>query len=85
MTMLSWVYTVSYTHLDVYKRQVKDNKLYRRRQGTADIELKPESATKFFYGDGTDRQIEFVRDADGKVTKGWFINMGQKGEMKRVE
>lgn len=64
---------------------VKDNKLYRRRQGTTDIELKPESATKFFYADGTDRQIEFVRDADGKVTKGWFINMGQKGEMKRVE
>jgi hypothetical protein len=63
----------------------KDNKLYRRRQGTADIELKPESPTKFFYSDGTDRQIEFVRDANGKVTKGWFINMGQKGEMKRVE
>lgn len=63
----------------------KENKLYRRRQGTVDIELKPESATKFFYADGTDRQIEFVRDATGKVTKGWFINMGQKGEMKRVE
>lgn len=63
----------------------KDNKLYRRRQGTADIELKPESPTKFFYSDGTDRQIEFVRDADGKVKRGWFINMGQKGEMKRID
>jgi len=63
----------------------KDGKLYRHRTGTPDIELKPESATKFFYGDGTDRQIEFEVDANGKVTKTWFLNMGQKGEIKRVE
>lgn len=63
----------------------KDNKLYRRRSGTNDILLLPESNTKFFYTDGTDRQIEFVRDEKGKITKGWFINMGQKGELKRVE
>ena len=43
-----------------------------------DIELKPESNTKFFYGDGTDRQIEFEIDAAGKVTKAWFLNTGQK-------
>jgi len=59
----------------------KDNKLWRRRNGT-DIELKPESETKFFYGDGTDRQIEFEVDNSGKVTRAWFINTGQKGEMK---
>jgi hypothetical protein len=63
----------------------KDGKLYRHRNGTADIELKPESETKFFYADGTDRQIAFDVDAAGKVTRAWFINTGQKGEMKKVE
>ena len=63
----------------------KDGKLYRHRNNTPDIELKPESSTKFFYGDGTDRQIEFEIDSSGKVTKVWFLNMGQKGELKKVE
>jgi CubicO group peptidase (beta-lactamase class C family) len=63
----------------------KDGKLYRHRNGTPDIELKPESKTKFFYGDGTDRQIEFEVDNNGKVTKTWFLNMGQKGELKKLE
>jgi CubicO group peptidase (beta-lactamase class C family) len=63
----------------------KDGKLYRHRDGTPDIELKPESETKFFYGDGTDRQIEFEVDSSGKVTKAWFINSGQKGELKKID
>jgi len=63
----------------------KDGKLYRHRDGTPDIELKPESETKFFYADETDRQLEFEVDASGKVTKIWFSNSGQKGEMKKVE
>jgi CubicO group peptidase (beta-lactamase class C family) len=63
----------------------KDGKLYRHRDGTPDIELKPESETKFFYADGTDRQIEFEVDQSGKVTKAWFINSGQKGELKKLE
>jgi len=62
-----------------------DGKLYRHRNGIPDIELKPESTTKFFYGDGTDRQIEFETDSNGKVTRVWFLNMGQKGELKKVE
>jgi CubicO group peptidase (beta-lactamase class C family) len=63
----------------------KDGRLYRHRKGTPDIELKAESPTKFFYADGTDRQIEFETDPAGKVIKVWFINTGQKGEMKKVE
>ena len=63
----------------------KDGKLYRHRDGTPDIELKPESETKFFYGDETDRQLEFEVDAAGKVTKIWFYNSGQKGEMKKID
>jgi CubicO group peptidase (beta-lactamase class C family) len=63
----------------------KDGKLYRHRDGTPDIELKPESSKKFFYGDGSDRQIEFEVDSNGKVTKAWFINTGQKGELKKID
>lgn len=62
----------------------KGGKLYRHRDGTADIELKPESNTKFFYGDGTDKQIEFETDAAGNVTRAWFLNTGQKGELKKL-
>lgn len=63
----------------------KDGKLFRHRQGTPDIELIPESPTKFFYGDVTDRQIEFELGANGNVTKAWFINTGQKGELKKIQ
>ena len=63
----------------------KEGKLYRHRDGTPDIELKPESETKFFYADDSDRQLEFEIDKDGKVTKIWFINNGQRGEMKKVQ
>ncbi|MEP6513789.1 MAG: serine hydrolase [Parafilimonas sp.] len=63
----------------------KDGKLYRRREGTPDIELKPESETKFFYADESDRQLEFEVDAAGKVVKAWFINNSEKGEMQKLE
>ena len=63
----------------------KDGKLYRHRDKSPDIELKPESATKFYYADGSDRQLEFEVDKDGKVVKIWFINNEQRGEMKKVE
>jgi len=63
----------------------KDGKLYRHRDGVPDVELKPESATKFFYADETDRQLEFEIDAMGKVTKTWFYNSGQKGEIKKIQ
>ena len=62
----------------------KDDKLYRHRNGSPDIELKPESNTKFFYADDSNRQIEFELDAAGNVTKCWFINNEQRGEMKKI-
>ncbi len=62
----------------------KDNKLYRHRDGSPDIELKPESNTKFFYADDSNRQLEFELDAAGKVVKIWFINNEQRGEMKKL-
>jgi hypothetical protein len=50
-----------------------------------DVELKPESVTKFFYADESDRMLEFEVNASGKVTKVWFHNSGQKGELKKLE
>ncbi len=60
----------------------KDGKLYRHREGSPDIELKPESNTRFFYADGSSRFIEFEIDNAGKRTKAWFIGNGDKIEMK---
>ena len=60
----------------------KNNKLYRHRDGAPDIELKPESTTRFFYADESDRFIEFELDKAGKMTKAWFIGNGDKIEMK---
>jgi len=62
----------------------KDQKLYRHRNGIPDIELKPESATKFFYADDSDRQLEFELDTTGNIVKIWFINNEQRGEMKKL-
>ncbi len=62
---------------------IKDNKLYRHRDGAPDIELKPESATRFFYADDSDRFIEFELDQSGKPVKAWFIGSGEKIEMKK--
>jgi CubicO group peptidase (beta-lactamase class C family) len=61
----------------------RDGKLYRSRKGTPDIELKPESNTKLFYGDGTDRQLEFETNKFGIVTKAWFIKDWLKTEIYR--
>lgn len=53
-----------------------DGKLYRHRAGTPDIELKPESPTKFFYTDNSDRQVEFMLDKQGKIEKTYLISNG---------
>jgi CubicO group peptidase (beta-lactamase class C family) len=78
-------YTGKYSAFLTLEFIKKDGKLYRHREGTPDIELKPESDIKFFYADGSDRQIEFETDAAGKLTKVWFINTGQKGELKKIQ
>ena len=59
------------------------SKLFRVSSNGQKIELKPESATRFFYADGSDRQIEFEMDAK-KVTKAWLINYGVKLAFERI-
>lgn len=63
----------------------KNGKLYRHRDGTPDIELKADSETILYYDDDSDRRLEFELDGAGKVTKIWFVNNGQRGEMQRVQ
>jgi CubicO group peptidase (beta-lactamase class C family) len=58
-----------------------NGKLYRHRAGTPDIELKPESDTKFFYADSSDRQVEFTVDANGNVLKAYLIANGVRSEL----
>ncbi len=61
----------------------KGNKFFRVSANGQSIELKPESTTKLFYSDGSDRQIEFELDADKKITKAWLIAYGVKTELKK--
>lgn len=61
----------------------KNGKLYRKNT-RSEVQLKPESATKFFYDDDTDRQIEFTLDRSGKVSSATFFNGGFKYAMKRL-
>ncbi len=60
------------------------NKLFRVSANGQKIELKPESATKFFYTDGSDRQIEFELDASKKIVKAWLINYGVKTDLVKI-
>lgn len=66
----------------------KDDRLFVHLEGSPDkedTELRPESATRFFYADGTDRQIEFETDGSGKPVKVWQITWGMKREVRRLE
>ncbi|MCB0727680.1 MAG: beta-lactamase family protein [Ignavibacteriae bacterium] len=61
----------------------KDGKLYRDYESRPDIELIPESETKFFYEDGRDLQIEFQTGPDYNIEKIWLISGGLKTELKK--
>ena len=56
-------YVGEYENIKILK---KDNKLYYIDQ---DIELLPESQTKFFRSDNNNTTVEFIKDKKGKVTQ----------------
>ncbi|HEY4322881.1 MAG TPA: serine hydrolase [Mucilaginibacter sp.] len=62
----------------------KENKLYLKPQGGPEMELKPESETKFFLAREPKQQIEFILDKSGEITKYSFINNGSRIEIKRL-
>jgi hypothetical protein len=48
------------------------------------VQAKTESPTKFFLEDGSDRQIEFILDKEGKVIKIWLYRAGVKTERIKI-
>ena len=63
----------------------RKNKLYIHPLRGADIELKQESASKFFFADGSDQQIEFQTDDNGKFIGTWYVGWGVRREMVKIE
>lgn len=65
--------------------EARDGKLYRVTKNGEPKELKPESKTKLFYADGTDRQLELTLDRRQKVKQVYFIADGINLELKKAE
>jgi len=68
-----------------YEVALQDGKLYRKVEGTKDIELIPESNSKFFYADKTDRQLNFVLNKDNSIQSVQLILNGIVEEIKRID
>lgn len=64
---------------------IKKDTLYIHPPRGAAVTLKPASATKFFFADGSDQQIEFEIDSSGKPAKVWHIAWGVKREIKKID
>ncbi len=60
---------------------VRNSKLFIHGPGISDIELIPETATQFFYGDGSDQQIIFTKDNAGNIQKVFYVGYGLKKEI----
>jgi CubicO group peptidase (beta-lactamase class C family) len=62
----------------------KENKLfYRFANSNSEIELKPESPTKFFAANSNNMQIQFEVNA-GKVSNAFYIIYGMKKEIEKI-
>lgn len=77
----------------IFEIFIKDNKLYRkldlpenhiRYKNVPDVELVPESNTKFFYGNGRDNQFEFITDKKGNPSHFWYISQGFRYRFEKV-
>lgn len=77
-------FTGNYEATTKIKIEQRGARLYRITSPGNEVELKRESPTKFFYGDGTDRQIEFELYGNKKVKKAWIISLGVKTELKKA-
>jgi CubicO group peptidase (beta-lactamase class C family) len=62
----------------------KDKHFYLKPEGGGEMELKPESETKFFFAMDHEQQIEFTLDKNGTIIKCVFINKGMPIEIIRL-
>ena len=70
------------TEMELFK---KENKLfYRFIKSTTEIELKPESPTKFFAANNNNIQIEFKVDSLGRVSNAFYIIYDMKKGIKKI-
>lgn len=53
--------------------------------GKESVDLLPEAENKFFFDDGIDMQVEFMRDAEGRVITAYLIDTGYKIEIKKIK
>jgi CubicO group peptidase (beta-lactamase class C family) len=79
------LFTGTYKTPDEVKLERRGQKLFRVRPDGQSAELKPESASKFFYADGSDRQLEFELDGNKKIKKAWLIVLGKRTEITRIQ
>ncbi len=63
----------------------KNDTFYIHSVYGADIRLIPESGNKFFYGNGTDQQIEFETDSNGNILRVLHVAWGVRREVKKIE
>ena len=50
-----------------------------------DMELIPESETKFFNAEGSDQQLIFTKDSGGNIAKVFYIGYGVKKEIVKID
>ena len=62
----------------------RDGKLYLKPEGGGEIELKPESETKFFFAMDPSQEFEFIIDSKGLITNCFFINKGSRIVFKKL-
>lgn len=76
-------FTGSYTSPNsTFKITRKGTAVYRQRAGSDDVELKPESSTRLFYADKSDRFIKFEFDKNNVATKATLLNGNERTELK---
>lgn len=78
-------FTGNYEGAVKIKLERRGTKLFRVMPNGQSLELKPESATKFFYSDDSDRQLEFEQAEKSKIKNTWLISFGVKTEFKKPE
>lgn len=61
------------------------NKIFRVFPNGQKTEIKPESPNKFFYADGTDRQLQFEMNDKQEVVKAWLFSYGIKTEIQKIK
>ncbi|MGG9962478.1 serine hydrolase domain-containing protein [Ferruginibacter sp. SUN106] len=63
----------------------KNDTLYIQSPFGPDIRLKTETASKFFFANGTDQQIEFETDKSGSIVNVWHTAWGVRRVLKKAE